>query len=244
LLAGARLLVLTPPARAYRPFDGTDAGVAPTRRLEVELGPLEYIRVGSERQLASPELALSYGAGSGFEFGVEAMRLMLMSPDADGVKPKFDDFELAVKKVLRKGSIQDKNGMSVAVEAALLMPTTDEKQFGAGLSLIASHRWENLALHLNGGITRTRAEEHGRFAGLIAEGPERWDVRPVAEGSWEREGEASILRALLLGVIWQTRNGLAMDFAIKTGYADEHEVELRTGITWGRHVAGPRFSQR
>jgi hypothetical protein len=29
---------------AYRPFDGTDAAVAETGEMEIELGPVEYLR--------------------------------------------------------------------------------------------------------------------------------------------------------------------------------------------------------
>ena len=32
-------------AEAYRPFDGTDAAVAETGEIEIELGPVEYLRV-------------------------------------------------------------------------------------------------------------------------------------------------------------------------------------------------------
>ena len=238
-LAGG--LLIPAPARAYRPFDGTDAGVASTRRLEVEFGPLGYVRTGSERLLVSPALNLTYGAGSGFEFGVEATRLMLMSPDADGAEQKIDDVELTAKKVLKNGSVQDKEGVSAALEGMLLLPTTDERKTGAGVQLSVSRSWEDLALHLNGQASRNRAGDNGRFASLIAEGPGWWGVRPVGELSWKREGDAPIFRAVLLGVIWQTRNGLAMDFAIRTGYADEHEVELRSGVTWNRHVSGPKI---
>ena len=31
-------------AEAYRPFDGTDAAVAETGEIEIELGPVEYLR--------------------------------------------------------------------------------------------------------------------------------------------------------------------------------------------------------
>src|SRR5215469_5315700 len=38
-------------AEAYRPFDGTDAAVVETGEIEVELGPVEYLRAGAERAL-------------------------------------------------------------------------------------------------------------------------------------------------------------------------------------------------
>lgn len=240
-MAAALLLLGTSPARAYRPFIGTDAGVASEDRLEVEFGPLGYTRTGDMRQLIAPEVELTYGAGSGYEFGAGARRLMLMNPDPDGAKPTIDDIELTATRLLRPGSVQDKKGVSLMAEATLLVPASTGDHFGVGLLLAASRIWADLALHLNGEVSRTREGDEGRFASLIAEGPDAWNVRPVAEASLEREGEETALRSLLLGVIWQTRNGLAMDFAFRTGYADERLSEFRSGITWNRHVSGPRM---
>jgi hypothetical protein len=67
----ALMLILPECAQAYRPFSGTDASVAEPRQLETEVGPLGYERVGEERLLVIPELEVTYGAGSGFEFGIE-----------------------------------------------------------------------------------------------------------------------------------------------------------------------------
>ena len=52
---------------AYRPFDGTDAAVVETGEMEIELGPVEYLRVGPERTLLAPELRINYGFISGWE---------------------------------------------------------------------------------------------------------------------------------------------------------------------------------
>jgi hypothetical protein len=45
-------------AVAYRPFDGTDAAVADTGDVEIELGPVEYLREGAERTLLAPDLRI------------------------------------------------------------------------------------------------------------------------------------------------------------------------------------------
>jgi hypothetical protein len=65
-------------AHTFRPFDGTDAAVVDTGQLEIELGPLQYLREGSAKSLiapaavmgtitspvrASPPLCLSAGSG-------------------------------------------------------------------------------------------------------------------------------------------------------------------------------------
>jgi hypothetical protein len=59
------------PAQAYRPFDGTDAAVADKDQLEIELGPAEYLRQGSERTLFAPDTRFNYGFAPGWEAVVE-----------------------------------------------------------------------------------------------------------------------------------------------------------------------------
>lgn len=139
MVALSALLVLgfAPPAHAFRPFDGTDADVENARHLNVEFGPLRYIRVGSERSLVCPELSLTYGVGSGIEVGAEAARLLLLSPDPEGVRPSFEDIELTAKKLIRSGSLQEKKGVSLATEGVLLLPTTSEHKLGVGIGVIA-----------------------------------------------------------------------------------------------------------
>ena len=54
--------------KAYRPFDGTDAAVAETGEIEIELGPVEYLRAGAERHAvrsrSQDQLWLHPGLGS------------------------------------------------------------------------------------------------------------------------------------------------------------------------------------
>ena len=54
-------------AWAYRPFDGTDAAVAETGEVEIELGPVEYLREGAERTLLAPNVRINYGFIPGWE---------------------------------------------------------------------------------------------------------------------------------------------------------------------------------
>jgi hypothetical protein len=58
-------------AEAYRPFDGTDAAVAETGEMEIELGPVEYLREGAERTLFAPDLRINYGFTPGWEASLE-----------------------------------------------------------------------------------------------------------------------------------------------------------------------------
>ena len=64
-LAMATLTFWCGEAEAYRPFDGTDAAVAETGEMEIELGPVEYLRAGAERTLLAPDLRINYGFISG-----------------------------------------------------------------------------------------------------------------------------------------------------------------------------------
>jgi hypothetical protein len=64
LAAAAMLTCWAGAARAYRPFDGTDAAVAETGEMEIELGPVEYLRDGADRTLLAPDLRINYGFGT------------------------------------------------------------------------------------------------------------------------------------------------------------------------------------
>ena len=71
------------------------------------------------------------------------------------------------------------------------------------------------------------------FLGAIFEGPLGWTVRPVAELVYEREfGHAEVFAALA-GVIWEAREGLAFDLAVRQAAVDgEPETEIRAGLTF------------
>jgi hypothetical protein len=121
-----------------------------------------------------------------------------------------------------------------------MLPSSAGQETGVSAALILSQPWRSVGMHFNVALARTREQEVGRFASVIGEGPERWPVRPAVELSLERAGDESTVRGLLLGLIWQTRQGLTMDAAMKTAYGDEHEFELRTGFTWKMQLPPPR----
>ena len=223
------------PASAYRPFDGTDAHVAEPHLFELEMSPISYARMGSVRSLIAPQVTLNYGTGSGFEFVLDGQNVVLMHPDPEGVSPRLNDAEFALKKVLRPGVLQEKKGPSIAAEGLVLIPSRGQVHAGFGGSLIVSQPlpFARTMLHLNAELERTPEQQPGRFVSVILEGPETWPVRPVGEFSWEREGDETGVRSFLGGIIWQTRQGLTMDAAVKTiDGGEEHGLELRTGFTW------------
>jgi hypothetical protein len=90
--------------QAYRPFDGTDAAVAETGEMEIELGPVENLREGSERTLFAPNVRINYGFSPGWEAVLEGIV-------AHGVTAGVPGTSLIgngafVKGVLREGSLQ------------------------------------------------------------------------------------------------------------------------------------------
>jgi hypothetical protein len=52
-------------ARAYRPFDGTDAAVAAPGELEIELQPAGRLREGGTTTLVAPATVFNYGLSEG-----------------------------------------------------------------------------------------------------------------------------------------------------------------------------------
>src|SRR4051812_42637498 len=72
-------------AEAYRPFDGTDAAVAETGDIEIELGPVEYRREGAERTLLAPDVKINYGFTPGWEASLEGEVAHGLTTDLPGV---------------------------------------------------------------------------------------------------------------------------------------------------------------
>jgi hypothetical protein len=223
------------PASAFRPFDGTDARVAEPHLFELEMSPVSYARMGSERSLIAPQVTLNYGTGSGFEFVLEGKGVMLVHPDPDGVSPRLEEVSFELKKVLRPGVLQEKKGPSIAMEESVELPSRGQTHAGFGASLIVSQPLPSARtmLHFNAELARTPEQQTERFVSVILEGPEAWPIRPVGELSWARVGDKTGVRGFLAGLIWQTRQGLTMDAAVKIlDGGEEHGLELRTGFTW------------
>ena len=240
--AAVLLAAGAPPAFALRPFDGTDAAVAEPQSIEVEFQPLGYLREADERWLIFPQVTMNYGAGSGWEFNLSVGRLMAMTDEQPAPSPQFEDFELGVKRVLRKGLMQDKPGPSLATEVEVLLPTKKENGTGAAGSLIFSDHFRWIGLHVTGEAAYTRAHEFGRFGSVILEFFDGLSAHPVMELTAEREGEETTTLGLLAGGLWEARERLVLDIGLRTSYADQHNAEVRAGITFGKHVPhGPRL---
>lgn len=231
----AAMTTLSGSAQAYRPFDGTDADVAAPRDVELELGPAGYLREGTESRLVSPALVLNYGLAPGFEAVLEGRDSWLLGrrPLHAGV----EDVALSLKSLLRYGSLQGGQGLSVAVENGLLVAGWRER-LGVHFASIISQRWPGLTLHFNLSNDLFAGLRYAAQAGLIAEGPDAWRVRPVAEVLVGRDFGSASLRtglaeSLLVGAIAPCGEALAFDLGFRYGHTErERDEEARLGLTW------------
>ncbi len=219
-------------AAAFRPFDGTDAAVVEPNKIEVELGPVEYVREADERRLTAPNVRLNYGFAERWEAVLEGQTAHGLSAAARRASQIENGFFL--KGVLREGGLQDKSGPSIATEFGVLLPgINDQHGTGGSVAGIISQRWEALTLHLNAAAAVTRQQHADLFLSAIAEGPHDWQVRPVAEVVYERDFGRLETKSALIGAIWQVRDDLAVDVGLRGGRVNDHTLaEIRAGLTF------------
>jgi hypothetical protein len=240
LIAATVLACWSSAARAYRPFDGTDAAVTATGDIEIELGPVEYLRQAAERMLFAPDARINYGFAADWEASLEGDVAHGLTAGVPGTS--VIEGEALLKRVLREGSLQEKPGPSIATEFGILLPgINDEHGTGAVLDAIASQRWDWGALHLNAQIELTREQHADYFLDAIIEGPQDWAVRPVSEIFYERDIGMFRTRSALIGGIWQVQDNIAVDFALRGALINNHtEGEIRAGVTFAFGVTkGP-----
>jgi hypothetical protein len=221
-------------AFAYRPFDSTDADVAEVHEIEFELGPVQYVQEEKDRFLIVPALIANAGIFRDWELVLEGRNQLALDPQPNDSRLQLIDTALSLKGVLREGSLQDRDGLSVATELGALLPTGPQHGMGASAALIVSHRLPFGSAHLNGGLALTRAHHGDAFGGLIVEGPFAWPVRPVAEVFLEREVDVASAYSGLVGAIWQVRDNLSFDAAARRGRigGEASLTEVRAGLTW------------
>jgi hypothetical protein len=219
-------------AEAYRPFDGTDAAVVEPGDIEIELGPVEYLRDGAERVLFAPDLRLNYGFAPDWEITLENRVAHGLTIDAPATSLVGNDALL--KGVLREGSLQHKAGPSIATEFGILLPGVhDERGTGATLAGILSQQSAWGTLHFNSAIALTRQQHADYFIGIILEGPADWPVRPVAEIFYDRDVGQLRTRSALIGAIWQVKDNIAVDFGLRGARINDHTAgEFRAGVTF------------
>ena len=233
LLTAILLLALPGRAAAYRPFDSTDADVAPAGEFELELGPVGRLRQGDRRFLVAPAAIANIGLAGDRELVIEGRREVPLNRNEGEPRSTLEDNGAFIKQLLRRGALQGEAGLSVATEYGFLLPSIPGHGTGFSVAGIASQRWDAGTIHLNAVAARTREHEPDLFLGAIFEGPIRWTVRPVAEVFTEKAAGSARINSRLVGAIWKASDGLALDLGVRHAQEGSLPVrELRVGLTW------------
>lgn len=227
-------------AEAYRPFDGTDADVAKVGSFELELGPAHWYNRAGKNYLIAPTTVLNLGIFPNTELVVDFQDFVALGALEGRPRAALLDTDVFVKHVLREGVLQEKSGVSIAVEAGPLMPEINgTNAFGASTDLIFSYRWDFGTVHLNEWPQYSRKHNLDLFSGVILEGPHEWIVRPVAEFFYEKEFNAERTVSGLIGAIFSPRESFVLDFGLRGArIGNENAAELRLGFTWAFQVWG------
>jgi hypothetical protein len=233
-LLAIMLLAYANLALAYRPFDSTDADVAHAGEAEIELGPVQWLREGSQRFLQAPAVVANFGLSKDRELVIEGRHEIARDPEPGESRSSLVDNAVSIKQVLRRGVLQDEAGPSVATEYGVLLPGVNV-QHGTGFSLagIVSQRSQLGTVHLNAVLARTREHESEVFLGTILEGPYAWRVRPVAEVFMEHTMGSPHTNSGLIGAILRVRDGLSFDAGLRYARQGSETIhEFRLGLTW------------
>ena len=175
----ALLGLLASSAWGYRPFVSTDAAVVDSREVEIELGYFTLERTQGENTFTIPSLVLNYGLLTNVELVGELRVQQNPTQTIDVVDPG-----LFVKAVLKEGILQGKDGISVAIEAGPLLPSTvpGERRFGFEGIGILSGRLPPFTYHVNlgGGVQRAGGEPVAIWGviGLNIAKIRYWPVKP------------------------------------------------------------------
>jgi len=207
--------------------------------VEIELGYFNLERTRRDNTITTPGVVLNYGFAKNWE-AVGEFRVE--------VSPGFEITEpgLSVKGVLKEGVLQDKEGLSVAVEGGLLLPSTLPHEHGVGVQAvgIVSAKLAPVTVHINAGGGLDRDDRHA-FAvwGVIGELPVHPRVRLVGEVNGESTQDQRPNNSALLGVIWQpTSKNLSLDAGMRRGISRAApDWEFTIGLTFGFSL--PRASQ-
>ena len=234
-IAGVAVICWARLSSAYRPFDGTDADVAEPGEVELEIGPAGYRQEGSSRFVVAPAIVANYGFAPGFEAVLEGRQDIQVN--ATPPLRQVQDVAMSVKSLLRRGSLQQATGLSVALEVGMLFPGP-ESALGTHVGSILSLQLPAITLHLNLANNIFFSMRYEASTSLILEGPHSWRLRPVAEILVEREfGQGGLYDGLaasaLLGGIGRWTDALSFDVGARFGRASGiREEEVRAGLTW------------
>jgi hypothetical protein len=197
-------------AHAFPPYRSTDAETADPWTLEGRLGLLRLRRDGSENVFITPLWRVNLG----LPFRLE----LITEGEWNATAGRLGDAAVGMKWVPFFSTL------SVGVEALALLPISSAGGTGTEVQVIATHRWEAVHLHLNGGgfyDARSAEVEKGWRGSLLAEAPlGRW--RPGLELFAKQVNGGAVEPLGGAGVI------------VKLG-----PVDLRTGVHVGLAAASP-----
>ena len=231
-MAVALLLFFESAGWAYRPFISTDAAVADVKEMKIELGYLNWEREKGNTTFFSPKVVINYGFINNFELVGE---FAVEEPGHGSVR--LVDAALSVKAVLKEGVLQEKDGVSFAIEAGPLLPSTGKAEKGVGFEGIAilSGKLEPFIYHVNfgGGVDRAHANPFVIW-GFIAELPITPKLRLVGEINGESLRRTSPDNSALLGVIWQAPwQNVSFDAGLRRGISySAADWMFTTGLTF------------
>lgn len=223
---------------AYRPFIATDAAVADPKEVEIELGYFTLERENNENAFVIPRVVFNYGLFQNWEAVAEFAVLRTSNAELNLIDPA-----LSLKAVLKEGVLQDKEGVSIAVEAGLLLPSTEqgESHFGFEAVGIASAKLGPFMLHVNGGlgIQRSDSDVVGIW-GVIGELPIAKGLRLVGEVDGDKAQRQQLGESGLLGFIWQpwSSQNVAFDAGVRRRFSGSGpDWQFTFGVTFGFSAA-------
>lgn len=219
-------------AHAYRPFEGTDADVVDPGMMEIELGPVTYIDMPDGSVIEAPALTINAGLAARWELVIDATRA---TQRFSAAHTTTIESAALIKGILREGSLQDADGWSLATEFGVLLPTHNaDDGYGATAAVIGSMQGQRAVWHLNAALARNRDGDTELFGGIIVEAVVDGSLRPVAEVTFEAvDEEDSHAIAGLVGAIWESRDTLSFDIALRAvREASAWRYEGRIGLTW------------
>src|SRR5262249_36315238 len=185
-----------------------------------------------ENSFVIPHVVFNYGLFKNWEAVAEFSILRSPGGAVNLIEPS-----LSVKAVLREGVLQEKSGVSIAIEVGPLLPSTEkaERHFGFEGTGIASAKLGPFMFHVNGGlgVSRSTSDLFG-FWGVIGELPLASGLRLVGEVDVEKPRHETQNDSGLLGVIWQPwpSKNVSFDAGVRRGFTSAAPGWLVTvGVT-------------
>jgi len=233
-LAIAFLFLLKNPAFAYRPYQGENAAVTDKNQFSLELGLPDFSKEGSVSEITLPGFDLSYGFMNRWGIGYSGeVQIYKSGTERNG---ELDGSFLYLNYILKEGVLQDQSGVSVMVEAAILLPSTKrgERRVGfGGLGAISGEVF-NFGYNLSVGAGFVRKDFDGRILwGVIIEYPFDSEFRIGLEFNGNATYSELPENSGLIGIRWEL-GWLTLDSGARMGFSEaSSDWELTSGITIG-----------